>query len=136
MLFFSSSKILRASRQTADRVAERIKIFAQGQRLMILAYLLNGEHTVGEIEAATGIVQPALSQQLAELRRTELVTTRRVSKQIYYQLAGSDVVRCIEAIETMFGDAPSPLSPAHKVKTRTKDQRAQSGASVFARVED
>ena len=64
-------------RDAADRIAERIKVFGQGQRLMILATLREGEHSVGEIEEMTGIGQPALSQQLAELRRADLVKTRR-----------------------------------------------------------
>ena len=60
----------RLPRSDADAIAEQLRIFAQPQRLMILAELLGGERSVGEIEAATAIGQPALSQQLAELRRT------------------------------------------------------------------
>ena len=67
----------RLPRSDADAIAEQLRIFAQPQRLMILAELLGGERSVGEIEAATAIGQPALSQQLAELRRAALVDTRR-----------------------------------------------------------
>jgi DNA-binding transcriptional ArsR family regulator len=123
------------SRETADRIADRIKVFAQSQRLMILAFLLNGEHTVGEIETATGILQPALSQQLAELRRAELVKTRRVSKQIYYELADHKIARSIETIEEMFGDGDVRRSPSPAIKPRIDQKTARSGASVFARVE-
>ena len=56
------------SRAIADAAVEKLRVFAQPQRLMILSYLLGGERQVADIEAATGVTQPALSQQLAALR--------------------------------------------------------------------
>lgn len=96
---------LYASRTTAEAAAERLRSFAQPQRLMILSRLLDGEHTVGAIEEATGIGQPALSQQLAELRRAEIVTTRRVSKQVYYRLADERMVLWVRSIEAIVSGA-------------------------------
>ncbi len=49
---------LYASRSAADAAAERLKTYAQPQRLMILSRLIDGEHTVSEIDEATGIGQP------------------------------------------------------------------------------
>ena len=92
------------SRQHAVKTADKLKVYAQPQRLMILSCLLRGERTVGEIDAATGIGQPALSQQLAELRRNELVKTRRASKQIWYQLADEKVCLCVRSMEAILGD--------------------------------
>ncbi|HQT39162.1 MAG TPA: metalloregulator ArsR/SmtB family transcription factor, partial [Acidocella sp.] len=63
------------SREAANAATEKLKIYAQPQRLMILSNLIAGERTVSEIDEATGIGQPALSQQLAALRRAELVET-------------------------------------------------------------
>jgi DNA-binding transcriptional ArsR family regulator len=75
------------SRESANNAAETLKVYARPQRLMILS----GECTVSKIDEATGIGQPALSQQLAELRRAELVQGRRSAKQVYYRLANDDV---------------------------------------------
>ena len=61
-------KTLWQSRPQADIAADKLRRFAQPQRLMILSLLLEGEKSVTEIDMATGIGQPALSQQLAELR--------------------------------------------------------------------
>lgn len=100
------------SRELANVAADRLKNYAQPQRLMILSHLLNGEQIVGDIERTTGIVQPALSQQLAELRRTNLVTMRRAAKQVFYRLADDEVTLCVRAIEAMFGsgdDVPKAL---------------------------
>jgi DNA-binding transcriptional ArsR family regulator len=91
------------ARQRAERIAEKLKYFAQAQRVIILLFLAEGEHTVGKIEESTGIRQPTLSQQLAVLRRGGLVSTRRVAKQVYYQLANKDVLFCIEAFNKLLG---------------------------------
>ena len=126
-----------ASRAAADLAAERLKIYAQPQRLMILSRLLDGEHTVGEIEEATGIGQPALSQQLAELRRANAVTTRRLSKHVYYALADEDVVMRVRGIEAMFGGPNNVASPLHDVVSGAQPQRPlvrPKVAAAFARV--
>ena len=78
---------LYVDRDAAALAAEKIKVFAQPQRLMILSCLLRGERNVGEIAEITGIGQPALSQQLAELRRADLVQNRKEAKQVWYMLA-------------------------------------------------
>jgi len=91
------------SRTAADLAASRLKIYAQPQRLMILSCLLSCERNVGDIEQATGIGQPALSQQLAELRRADVVRTRRVSRRVMYRLADEKTETCVRAIEAMFG---------------------------------
>ncbi|QHD69690.1 ArsR family transcriptional regulator [Sphingobium yanoikuyae] len=54
-------------REAATVASEKLKVFAQPQRLMILSCLLRGERNVSEIGEATDIVQPALSQQLGGL---------------------------------------------------------------------
>jgi DNA-binding transcriptional ArsR family regulator len=70
---------------------------------MILSCLLRGERNVAEIGDATQIVQPALSQQLGELRRANLVQTRKEAKQVWYQLADEDVTTCVRTMEAIFG---------------------------------
>ncbi|SFO84271.1 ArsR/SmtB family transcription factor [Qipengyuania nanhaisediminis] len=64
-----------------------LKALAHPLRFQILQVLKSGELNVGEIEQATGIGQPALSQQLSVLRKAELVETRKEAKLVYYSLA-------------------------------------------------
>ena len=90
-------------RDAANAAAEKLKVFAQPQRLMILSALLQTERTVAEISDATGIGQPALSQQLAALRRAELVRTRKQAQQVWYALADAGVITCVQTMEAMFG---------------------------------
>lgn len=120
-------------RDLAASVSEKLKVYAQPQRLMILSCLLGGERNVAEIGAATGIGQPALSQQLAELRRADLVTTRRIAKQIWYGLANDGVRTCIQSMESVFGAAGQgapPIAPQSCPRT----EKPTAGVARFARV--
>jgi DNA-binding transcriptional ArsR family regulator len=128
---------LYASRPAADAASERLKVYAQPQRLMILSRLIDGEHTVSEIDEATGIGQPALSQQLAELRRADVVKTRREAKQVYYRLADDNVAACARGIEAMFGGAPhgdDAVAPAGTPAEPATAKQRITGAAAFARI--
>jgi len=93
------------AQQRAEKIAEKLKYFAQAQRIIILLFIAEGEYTVGRIEEGTGIWQPTLSQQLAVLRRGGLVSTRRVAKQVYYRLASKDVLFFVRTFDKRFGDS-------------------------------
>lgn len=125
------------SRDQAVKAADKLKVYAQPQRLMILSCLLRGERTVSEIDAATGIGQPALSQQLAELRRNELVKTRRASKQIWYDLADDKVRLCVRTMEAILGDegdTQAMLNNVLQVNKPTVRSAPATGAAGFARI--
>ncbi|MGA0563809.1 ArsR/SmtB family transcription factor [Ancylobacter sp. VNQ12] len=128
------------TREEADRAVEKLRIYSQPQRLMILSHLQSGELTVGEIDTATGIAQPALSQQLAELRRAGLVATRRASKQVFYRLADAAVAHCVRSIEAQFGGVGELLAPAGPAAlpasppARAAEPPRNANAAVFARI--
>ena len=68
-----------------EALAEVMRTLGHETRLRLIATLFeHGEKSVSEIERLTGIGQPGLSQQLAILRKAELVQTRRAAKQVYY----------------------------------------------------
>lgn len=106
------------SRALADAASEKLKVYAQPQRLMILSCLLIGEKTVGQIDSATGIGQPALSQQLAELRRAEMVRTRKDARQVYYALADEKIALCVRSMEAILGDDADPAAALEDVLAR------------------
>jgi len=124
------------SREQAELAAEKIKAFSQPQRLMILSRLLDGERSVTEIDATTRIGQPALSQQLAQLRRVGLVTTRRQAKLVYYSLADEEAAACVRTIEGMFGGGvPSQaLVTAAKLSTPNVASEQSRSAARFAKM--
>lgn len=130
------------SRDVAEAAAEKLRVFAQPQRLMILSCLLAGERQVAEIERLTGVTQPALSQQLAELRRASLVVTRRNAKLVFYSLADDDVRNCVATMEHMLAgeDAAAPVSQSKILPVRKPIEIAKGrsdsslGAAAFARI--
>ncbi|WP_325100334.1 ArsR/SmtB family transcription factor [Brevundimonas aurantiaca] len=64
----------------APQAAELLRQLANANRLLILCHIAAEERSVGQLETDLGIRQPALSQQLAELRQYGLVKTRRQSR--------------------------------------------------------
>ena len=125
------------SRDRADAATEKLKVYAQPQRLMILSCLLRGESSVSDIDRATGIGQPALSQQLAALRQADVVKTRREGKQICYDLADESVRLCVRTMEALLADQPSPqqvLEAAVEPETASEKPLAGKGTAGFAKI--
>ncbi len=91
--------VISASTASASNL---LKAMANETRLIILCGLVDGERSVGEMEAELGIRQPTLSQQLAYLREKRLVSTRRDSKRIFYRLASEEAKRMIGVLSEMY----------------------------------
>jgi DNA-binding transcriptional ArsR family regulator len=90
----------------AERVSELMKLLANKHRLLVLCQLADGEKSVGQLARLLGVREPAMSQQLAVLRREGLVRPRRDAQTIYYGLARDDVRRLMEFLyATYCGDA-------------------------------
>ena len=75
-----------------------LKAIANESRLRILCLLMQGEHSVSQINREMTLSQSALSQHLAVLRQEGLVTTRRSSQVIYYSLHGDVAERLIQTL--------------------------------------
>lgn len=89
-------------KSNAARACRLMKALSNPDRLMVLCRLSQGELSVGEIEAALGIRQPTLSQQLTVLRDEELVLTRRDGKNIYYRIASDEALAVIQVLYDQF----------------------------------
>jgi DNA-binding transcriptional ArsR family regulator len=108
----------------AETQAELFRVLAHETRLRLLTLLSSAEHAVGELETASGVSQPGLSQQLAILRKADLVTTRRAAKQVYYRLNPAALAPVSGLLAQLTGTAPAvPAAP-----TRT------GSAARFARI--
>ncbi|WP_420359405.1 ArsR/SmtB family transcription factor [Acinetobacter baumannii] len=73
-------------KNAADSVVGTLKSLANTDRLLILCHLAHEELNVSQIEEKTQITQPTLSQQLMMLRKSDVVSTRRDGKQIFYSI--------------------------------------------------
>ena len=111
--------------QMSDAPIEELKALAHPLRFRILEVLRDGERNVGEIENASGIGQPALSQQLGVLRKAGLVETRKDAKLVYYSLGSVSLGELAASV--------GGLVPA-KSETSLAKKAPSSGAANFARL--
>lgn len=89
-------------KQHAAEATQVLKALANQNRLMILCTLSEGEQSVGELNDRIALSQSALSQHLAVLRRDGLVSTRRESQTIYYELIEGPAAKVIELLHDMY----------------------------------
>lgn len=85
--------------ERADELAEVLSMLANPKRLAIMCHLTKGELSVGAIADLVNLSQSALSQHLAKLRSSGMVTTRRERQMIYYSCAPGPVPSLLAAIE-------------------------------------
>lgn len=107
---------------------DQLKALAHPMRYAILESLDAQERNVTEIEQATGIGQPTLSQQLAVLRKSGLVQTRRAAKLVYYRIVPEHIALLARRLTGLAnGHGPAHVAPI--------EGRAPSpGAANFARL--
>ncbi len=108
--------------------AELLRALAHAVRLELLRALVDSERSVSDIERATGISQPGLSQQLAVLRKAELVLTRREAKQVFYSINRARFVELSALLDAFAGTVAMPREQAIAA------QLGSSGAAGFARI--
>jgi len=127
-----------------DGTAELLRALAHPVRLQILHAVRAGPLAVGEIEEATGIGQPGLSQQLSILRKAELVRSERSGKQVFYQVDGERMAEVAEALAALSGTGAGEAASRHASAaaaglgaargTRGAGPTPPGGAARFARV--
>jgi DNA-binding transcriptional ArsR family regulator len=111
----------------SEAAAELLKAMANPQRLRVLCLLLDGERSVGQINAQVSLSQSALSQHLGILRERNLVSTRRAAQTVYYSVAPGpvhDIIRTLHAIYC----APSDKSPAGARKRAASKRKSVIGS--------
>ncbi|WP_338675284.1 metalloregulator ArsR/SmtB family transcription factor [Streptomyces sp. SCSIO 30461] len=77
--------------------AEFFRMLGHPVRIRVLELLQDGPMPVRDLLAAIEVEPPALSQQLAVLRRSGIVTSAREGSTVVYALAGGDVADLLRA---------------------------------------
>ncbi len=75
--------------------AEFFKTLGHPARIRILELLSERDHAVAEMLPQVGIEPAHLSQQLAVLRRANLVTSRKQGSTVYYSLTSPHVAELL-----------------------------------------
>jgi len=84
--------------QLFEQFAIVAKALGHVHRLDLLDYLAQGERGVDGLARATGLSVANASQHLQNLRRAGLITSQKRGLQVFYQLAGEDVVGLLGAL--------------------------------------
>ena len=114
-----------------EALAEVMRTLGHDTRLRLIATLLEqGEKSVSEIETLTGIGQPGLSQQLAILRKAELVQARRAAKQVYYSTAPEAFAPAAAFLNALIPDA----APRIAATTVVPPPPPRGSAAMFAKL--
>lgn len=81
--------------------AEFFKTLGHPVRIRVLELLSRREHAVSELLSDIGIEPAHLSQQLAVLRRANLVAPRREGSAVHYSLTNPDVAELLRVARTI-----------------------------------
>ncbi len=79
------------SKELLFGLSEFYKIFGDPTRLRILDLLLNKPLCVNEISEKIDVSQSAVSHQLKILRLSNLVTTDKIGKNVYYKISDDHI---------------------------------------------
>ncbi len=93
---------LKKMRRNVAEVCDFLRSLVNENRLLVLCVLLDGEKSVGEINAHVELSPSALSQHLAWLRDGGLVQTRREAQTVYYRLADERVRDILSLLKQQF----------------------------------
>lgn len=70
----------------AQKLQSCFQILADANRLRIIKFIGEKEHSVSDIVKATGLSQPLVSHHLRTLRNGQLLETHRQGAFVYYKL--------------------------------------------------
>src|ERR1044071_2638667 len=84
--------------------AEFFKALGHPARLVILENLRTGEKSVNELQAALGIDQSSVSQQLAVLRGKNIVESRKQGTVVYYRVRDPMVFQLLDVAREIFNN--------------------------------
>ncbi|GAB5389161.1 MAG: metalloregulator ArsR/SmtB family transcription factor [Alphaproteobacteria bacterium] len=96
----------------SESAAALLKLMANTNRLVILRYLSEQEHNVGELERRMDLSQPVLSQHLARMRGAGVVKARREGQHVFYSISHPAILPLLEVIDDVVPAAERELAAA------------------------
>lgn len=79
-----------------ELAVEVFGMLADATRVRLILALREGEMAVGDLAAAVDKTPTAVSQHLAKLRLTRMVTTRQEGTRVYYRLLDEHAIRLVD----------------------------------------
>lgn len=88
-------------RKVFEMQAEICKTLANPKRLEIINALKDGELSVGDLVERLGITKANVSQHLAVLRQSRVVSTRRDGVNIYYTINNPKIIEACSLMKAV-----------------------------------
>ena len=104
-----------------EEQAALYKALSHPVRLAILEILREGEECVCHMEAALGLRQAYISQQLMVLRDIGLVENRRDGWNSFYYVLKPEIFAVLDAACRMYGKSPTARAAASQLITSPAD---------------
>lgn len=102
--------------------AELFKTLGHPARIRILEVLREGEHSVSDLVPEVGLEASHLSQQLAVLRRSNLVQTRKVGTSVVYSVANPMVFELLDVARKILTSSLIDTRALLKEASRTRSE--------------
>lgn len=105
--------------------AQLFRVLGHPVRLRILELLLEGERTVGDLQAALRLDSSGTSQHLAALRQQGVLGSRRAGTSVYYRIRDPRVSQLMAVAKQILASALSDshtllIGLADELPTRTR----------------
>ena len=88
--------------EQCEYVSQTLKVMAHPQRMMILCQLCSGPKTVGDLEELSGATQSAVSQFLNRMKLEKLVTSKRHTHFVYYEIADPNIMKLVQSLHNIY----------------------------------
>jgi ArsR family transcriptional regulator len=108
--------------------AEFFKTLGHPVRIRVLELLSEREHSVGELLGDIEVEPSNLSQQLAVLRRSGLVVTRKAGSSVYYSLVSPQIAELMAVARSILTSVLS--EQADMLTTLRSDVRTPRGSRI------
>lgn len=93
-------------RSAGDAASELLKALANRHRLLMVCQLIERERSVSEIADTLGLRDSTVSQHLALLRRSGIVTARRDGQTIWYSIGNAPARAVVQALYSNYCTPP------------------------------
>lgn len=104
--------------------AEFFRMLGHPVRIRVLELLQSGPMPVRDLLTAIEVEPSALSQQLAVLRRSGIVTSAREGSTVVYELAGGDVAELMRAARRILTEM---LAGQNELLTELREAQVSTG---------
>jgi DNA-binding transcriptional ArsR family regulator len=99
-------------------LANLLRVLADESRLELLTTLIDGDATVSELAARTGLPQPRVSSHLAILREAGLVDAQRSGRQRAYHVDAERLAPVLAALDDLLPVQVVASEPARPTRSR------------------